>query len=60
MKCPQCVNENTTVIDIRLKSDESVHFFSCRVCEAKWWKYEGEPIALDDVLNITATKEPAR
>jgi hypothetical protein len=59
MKCPQCSGE-TTEIEIRFKSEESVRFFSCRFCETKWWKFAGEPIALDEVLSLTAEKEPAR
>lgn len=60
MLCPSCAGENTTQIQIRLKSEESVRFSSCRTCEHKWWKYEGESIALDDVLSLTAEKQPAR
>lgn len=60
MQCPKCSNVNTTEIHIRLKSEEAVRFHSCRYCEHRWWKYEGEAIALDEVLTITAEKEPAR
>jgi hypothetical protein len=60
MKCRQCTKENTTEIEIQLKSEEKVRFFSCRFCEFKWWKYEGEPIALDRVLSLTAAQAPAR
>ncbi len=60
MDCPHCVGTNTTKIEIRLKGDESVRFFSCRTCEHKWWKYESDDIALPDVLTLTAEREPAR
>lgn len=60
MQCPSCAATSTTEIEIRLKSEESVRFFSCRICESKWWKYEDNAINLSDVLTLTAEKEPAR
>ena len=54
-RCPKCSSEDAVNIVINLESQESpVQFFQCRDCETKWWKKDGEPIALDDVLSLTA------
>ncbi len=55
MICPQCHGEDCTRIEIHLRDEDSVQFFSCRRCEAKWWEHGGDEIALDEVLNLTAT-----
>jgi hypothetical protein len=56
MECPSCRGVDCVQIEIRLKSDDSdtVRFFSCRGCEAKWWERDGDTIALDEVLDLTA------
>lgn len=54
MKCPECGVSNFTEIQISLKEEDSVKFYSCRRCEAKWWEHDGEPIELDEVLNLTS------
>ena len=56
-KCPQCGGEDCTHIVINLKEEDSVQFYSCRRCEAKWWEHEGDSIALDEVLNLAAQSE---
>lgn len=56
MKCPECGRSDCTEIQISLKEESSVKFFSCRGCEAKWWEHGGETIELDEVLNLTSTK----
>lgn len=60
MKCPQCQAENCTEIRLDLKEDETVDFFSCRRCEAKWWQREGDTIELDEVLNLATRRAPQR
>jgi len=55
--CPQCGGEDCTQIVINLKEEDSVQFFNCRRCEAKWWEHEGDTIALDEVLNLAAEAE---
>jgi len=57
MICPHCQGEDGIQIDIRLKGDEGVEFFSCRRCETKWWERNGDTIALDEVLDLTARQE---
>lgn len=56
-KCPQCGGEDCTHIVINLKEEDTVQFYACRRCEAKWWEHEGDTIALDEVLNLAAQSE---
>lgn len=58
MRCPQCTESDCTEIEIRLKDEENVKFYSCRRCEVKWWEREGGTVQLDEVLNLTAEKLP--
>ncbi len=61
MRCPQCKATDCTEIQLNLTGDDTVEFFSCRRCEAKWWQREGDTIALDEVLNLAAKKDaPAK
>jgi len=57
MHCPECHGEDCIHIEIRLKGEEDVQFYSCRLCEAKWWERDGDTIALDEVLHLTTQKE---
>jgi formate dehydrogenase maturation protein FdhE len=57
MQCPSCRGQNTTSIVINLKADDTVRFYQCRRCETKWWEHDGDTIALDEVLNLTAEAE---
>ena len=52
--CPECQFEDSIEITIDLSSDDSVQFFQCRRCEAKWWERDGNTVALDEVLDLTA------
>lgn len=56
-KCPQCGGEDCTQIVINLKEEDSVQFYACRKCEAKWWEHQGDTIALDEVLDLAARSE---
>jgi DNA-directed RNA polymerase subunit M/transcription elongation factor TFIIS len=56
MRCPQCKNTDAIQIEIRLTDQQTVQFFSCRICEARWWEQQGDTIALDDVLKAAAKK----
>ena len=51
MTCDRCHKMDTIEIEMHLQG-KTVHFFSCRFCEAKWWKTEQEDLALDDVLSL--------
>jgi hypothetical protein len=57
MRCPHCDGEDCIQIEIRLKGEETVQFFSCRRCETKWWQRDGDTIALDEVLDLTSQLE---
>jgi transposase-like protein len=57
MHCPHCGEQDCIQIEIRLKDEDTVQFFSCRHCEAKWWRHDGDTIALDEVLSLTAESE---
>ena len=57
MRCSRCDSEDCIQIEITLKGEESVEFFSCRRCEAKWWERDGDTVTLDDVLTLTARHE---
>jgi transposase-like protein len=57
MNCPHCDGEDTIQIEIHLRTEETVQFFSCRRCESKWWEKEGDEIPLDEVLTLAAKKE---
>lgn len=57
MQCPRCTSEECTEIGIEVKVDKSVKFFSCRLCEKKWWERDGDSIALDDVLTLATTSK---
>ncbi len=57
MECPQCRSKDCTAIELHLKEEETVQFFSCRRCEAKWWEREGDTIALDQVLDLASKKD---
>ena len=56
MECPQCHGTECTQIELHLTDEQTVEFFSCRRCEARWWQREGDTIALDEVLTIAAQK----
>jgi transcription elongation factor Elf1 len=56
MKCPYCGGEDCISIEIHLKDEKTVQFFSCRQCEAKWWEREGDTITLDEVLALAAKR----
>jgi Transcription factor S-II (TFIIS) len=57
MRCRSCGVQDCVEIHIRLKDEETVRFYSCRNCEAKWWERDGMTIALDEVLNLAAESE---
>ena len=57
MRCPQCQSEDCIEIEMKLKDEDSVKFFSCRDCESKWWEKEGSTIALDEVLELASKRD---
>jgi hypothetical protein len=57
MNCPGCRGRDCVHIEIQLQGDQTVQFYSCRRCEAKWWERDGDAIALDEILNLAAKRE---
>jgi transposase-like protein len=57
VECPYCQGQDCIQIEIRLKGEETVQFFSCRRCETKWWERDGDTIDLEEVLHLTAESE---
>lgn len=56
MNCPECHGNDCIQIEINLAGEETVRFYSCRHCEAKWWQKAGASVALDDVLSMAGKK----
>ncbi|MGI8773613.1 MAG: hypothetical protein ACR2KQ_01180 [Actinomycetota bacterium] len=57
MRCPSCEKEGCTEITINLSGDDNLIFYSCRLCESKWWERGGDVIALDEVLSLTSQRD---
>lgn len=57
MLCPQCGGEDCIHIEIHLTGEDTVQFFSCRSCEARWWERDGDTVALDEVLSMAARRQ---
>ncbi len=56
MRCPSCKGEDCAHIVIHLRDEETVQFYSCRRCEAKWWEREGDTIDLAVVLELAGNR----
>lgn len=56
MHCPECKGQDCIHIEIRLKQDDPMQFYSCRLCEAKWWETDHGTIELDEVLTRASHK----
>ena len=54
MACPQCNGQDCTRIEIHLKGEQTIHFYSCRSCETKWWEDDAGVITLDEALSLAA------
>lgn len=57
MNCPQCSSQDYTAIEINLAGENTVQFYSCRRCEAKWWQRAGDTIELDEVLTLATQRK---
>ena len=60
MDCPKCHAKDCTEIHLNPTGEETIEFYSCRVCEAKWWEREGDAIELDQVLDLASKKGPTK
>ena len=54
-RCPRCLGTDITEITIDVKLDNDIEFFSCRLCEEKWWERDGGVIRLEEVMDLTST-----
>lgn len=50
--CTSCGQSSVIQIEMTLPDGSEVMFNSCHVCEAKWWDKEGEPIAVDGIIDL--------
>jgi len=57
MRCPNCDGEECTQIEIDLQGEDTVDFYSCRRCEHRWWRRQGDTITLGEVLDLAARRE---
>lgn len=57
MNCPECHGNNCIQIEISLKEEKTVEFYSCRLCEHSWWEHGGDTITLGDVLGLAGRKD---
>jgi hypothetical protein len=37
-------------------TEDTVRFYACRRCEAKWWEREGGTISLSEVLSLASQR----
>ncbi len=53
MRCPTCRVADVSEIRLNLRNRE-VTLHACVRCETRWWDQEGEPVALDYVLELAS------
>jgi Transcription factor S-II (TFIIS) len=56
MNCPKCHGNNCIQIEINLKAEDTVEFYSCRLCEHSWWEHGGDTVTLGEVLGLAGRK----
>jgi len=55
--CPVCHRGDLITITMTV-ADRDLSFAACHVCEAKWWKRDGEDVELGSVLNLVTQPNP--
>ena len=58
--CPTCGSDDITKIAIGLESESDLDFYSCRICEEKWWQRDGDRMDLADVIDLTGSSSHSR
>ncbi len=53
--CENCGSQETITITLTVE-DTLAEFTTCSRCEARWWKQEGSPVALTQVLAAVGRK----
>ena len=51
--CPNCNHGTTVEIGLNI-GDHRVSLKSCSVCEARWWKADGDHVEVADVLSMAS------
>jgi hypothetical protein len=52
LACANCGSSSVIEIELTLPDGTEVDFCSCHNCESRWWKRDGESLALDAVLDM--------
>lgn len=70
MRCIQCSSDEVVSIGLSPTVDSPVTFFTCHICEKRWWQQQGQFVSLSDVLTrfgslskkvrATASDDPSR
>ena len=55
MPCPVCSTKQLVEIDITL-GEARVTMHSCSRCETRWWERNGNPVEVDRVLDLAASR----
>ncbi len=54
LTCTSCGESSVIQIEMTLPDASEVVFYSCHVCEARWWDKEGEAVPVDGIINLVA------
>ncbi len=52
--CGSCRADGVIRIELVLAAGAEVDFFSCRLCDNRWWNRNGSELALDAVLGLAS------
>jgi DNA-directed RNA polymerase subunit M/transcription elongation factor TFIIS len=52
LSCGACGAQTVIQIELTLPDGTEVEFYSCHECDTRWWNRDGEPLALDAVLDL--------
>jgi DNA-directed RNA polymerase subunit M/transcription elongation factor TFIIS len=54
LSCTSCGESSVIQIEMKLPDGSEVVFYSCHVCEARWWDKEGESVPVDGIIDLVA------
>jgi DNA-directed RNA polymerase subunit M/transcription elongation factor TFIIS len=54
LSCTTCGESSVIQIEMKLPDGSEVVFYSCHVCEARWWDKEGESVPVDGIIDLVA------
>ncbi|GIU92191.1 MAG: hypothetical protein KatS3mg011_1097 [Acidimicrobiia bacterium] len=52
MDCPACGARDVIEIKHRLPDGTQLDFFSCHMCDERWWDRQGDNVTLKEVLDL--------